>query len=207
MSMHDEKAIKTMKDFVEGTMDIETFKYEFDSNSIIKETLRNDPLCPKGTHYLLPDDKNVVRVLEKQNWLQKGDQLTVWGEIRKFLLRYNYPCVPTKYYEDRYSFLVDIQPNWLDITDEDFLNEQIVTKVPEGLSKTKRIQWCKARLKEMFRYDKSYPRWVQSPEWPILDGKPLVFKTQMMDKNDMERVDFVFYDPDTEAEHIVTQWY
>lgn len=204
---HDEKAIQIMKDFVEGKIDIKIFKHEFDNNVILKKTLEYDPLCPQGTYYLLPNDKNVIRFVEMQNWLRREGQLAVWGEIRRFLSRYNYAFTPTPYYENRYNFLLDIQPNWLDILDEDFLNEKIISKAPEGLTKTKRIAWCKAHIKELFRYEKSWPRWIQSPEWPILNGKPLVFKKQIKNRKDTERTDFVFYNPDTGEEHVVTQWY
>ena len=207
MTLHDEKAIKIMINFVEGKMDITSFKQEFDNNSIIKETLKNDPLCPKGTYYLLGEDKNIIRFLEKERWLHAGGQLSIWGEIERFLLRYNYDFVGTKSYKNKYGFLLDIQPNWLDILDEDFLNYQIISKAPEGLTKTEKTAWCKKRIKELFQYDKISPRWIQNPEWPIINGRPLVFRKQTTNKMGKDKVDFIFYNPDTEEEHIVTQWY
>ena len=207
MTLHDEKAIKIMINFVEGKIDITSFKQEFDNNIIIKETLKNDPLCPSGTYYLLDEDKNIIRFLKEEKWLQAGGQLSIWGEIERFLLRYNYDFVGTKSYENKYSFLLDIQPKWLDILCENFLNDQIISKAPEGLTKTEKIAWCKNRIKELFQYDKSLPRWIQNPEWPIINGRPLVFRKQTTNKMVKDKVDFIFYNPDTEEEHIVTQWY
>ena len=206
MLNHDEKAIEIMKDFVEGKIDIKTFKYEFDSNDMLRETLENDMLCPKDTNYLLPEDKNIIRYLEMKNWLKTGDQYGIWGEIKRFLSRYNYLFEPTKNYEDRYGFLLEIQPSWLDVLDEDFLNEQVISKVPDDLTKSQRVAWCKTRLKELFRCEKSWPRWIQNPDWPIINGIPLVFKKQIRDKKDEERVDFIFYNAGTGEEHIITQW-
>jgi len=205
MKKHNEKAIQVMKAFVEGEIDINAFKYEYDNSDIVKETLRNDPLCPRNTNYLLPGSKDIIEFLDTKDWMTIGGQLSIWGEIERFLSRYNYPYEPTMYYDDRYGFLLDIQPRWLDIRDEDFLNTQVISKAPEGLTKAKRIAWCKEKLKQLFRYEKSYPRWVQSPEWPILDGVPLVFKKQLNDKKDSEKVNFIFYNPDTMEEHVVTQ--
>ena len=207
MPSHDEKAIQIMQGFVEGTIDISAFKLEFDNNPAVKKTLADDPLCPQGTYYLLPEDKDIVRFLEERRWTTRSEQYGVWGEIRRFLSRYDYPFKPNEYYKERYNFLLDIQPRWLDITNEDFLNTQVIAKIPEGLTKAKRIQWCKARLKELFKYDKSPPRWIQSAEWPILEGKPLVFRKQINNIADNERVDYIFYCPETGEEHIVTQWY
>jgi len=207
MLNHDESAIQIMKNFVEGEMDIKVFKNEFDNNVIIKKTLQNDPLCPRNTYYLLPEDRDIIRLLEMQNWFKTKDQLTVWGEIKRFLLRYDYPFTPTMRYKDNFKFLLSIQPHWLDILENDFLNEQIISKIPDAQTKAKQIAWCKARLKELFRCDNNYPRWIQNPEWPILNGIPMVFKQQIKVKKDSERVDYVFYNPDTGKEHIITQWY
>ena len=206
MLSHDEKAIQLMRDFVEGKVDIETFKCEFDNNPVIKLALANDPLCPPNIFYPL-SYRNIVHFLEVTAWSKISEQCSVWRVIQGFLSRYSYPLSPTTHYVDRHVFLLNIQPSWLDITDDDFLSTHVISQIPEGLTKAKRIAWCKARLKELFRYDKSPPRWIQSAEWPILGGKPLVFRKQINNKADNERVDYIFYCPETGEEHIVTQWY
>ena len=75
------------------------------------------------------------------------------------------------------------------------------------MSKTKRVAWGKARIKELFKYDKTYPRWIQYPEWPIVNGKPLVFSHQKKAGKGDERVYYYFYDPDTKKETAITQMY
>ena len=64
-----------------------------------------------------------------------------------------------------------------------------------------------AELKKLFRYDKTYPRWVQDPEWPIVNGKPLVFSHQSKGKKGDERVYYYFYDPETQMETVIAQIY
>ncbi len=59
----------------------------------------------------------------------------------------------------------------------------------------------------MFKYDTKPPRWIQDPEWPIIDGKPLIFKSQTKEKLDDERVYYTFYNPETKEEQIVCQFY
>jgi tetratricopeptide (TPR) repeat protein len=202
---HDEKAIQIMTDFVEGKMDIKSFKNEFDNNAIIKKTLGYDPLFMGYSGF---EGKDIIRYLERRNLLRRGDQLGFWGGIEDFLSRCNYPFTPTQYYDERYGFLLNVQPSWV-IIEDDFLEEQIVSKIPDDLlTKAKRIAWCKAQIKELFRCDKSKPRWIQDVCWPILNGKPLVFKKQIKNTSGHnDGADFIFYNPDTGEEHIITQWY
>ena len=48
---------------------------------------------------------------------------------------------------------------------------------------------------------------IQSPEWPIVNGKPLVFRGQSKEKKYDERVFYYFYDPDTGEETVIEQMY
>ena len=98
-----------------------------------------------------------------------------------------------------------IQPDWLDVLDDSIL-QPIIDSIPAGLSKTKRIVMGKEKIRAMFRYDKTYPRWVQSPEWPIVDGKPLVFSHQEKVNGTDMFTKYYFYDPDTKKETVIEQF-
>jgi len=197
MTKHNIEAIKIMTDFVEGTMTIADFKIEFDYNPDIERALLNDP-----------NGKSIISSLKSENWLSASGQVNICGKISRFLFRYDYPCVPTKQYSEKFGFLLDIQPSWVDILDENFLHDNIISLIPQDIkSKTGRIKWCKERIKELFKYDSKPPRWVQSPEWLIVDGKPLVFKSQSKENKNDKCVNFYFYDPETIKEYVVTQYY
>jgi len=203
---HNSQAIRTMQEFVSGKMPIEAFKEEFCNNPAIKEALKNDPLLPEKL-FLYRDEKDLVAYLgERCNWNTRRGQVAIWGELEWFLERYGYSFEEFTYYWDRLVFLVEIQPNWLEIQDEDFLINEIISKVPEGLSEPKKKAWCKAKIKELFKYDKSPPRWASYADWPIVNGKPLVFKSQSKVGDD-DSVKYYFYDPDTKEETIVEQFY
>ena len=199
---HDVGAIRVMKDFVEGKMSIQEFKHQFDHNPLIKKTFSKYPNRPRkvecGYDYL-----SCISGLDIN---RRGDALCFYGFMEEFLRLNKYDCVTTEYYHQRYVFLIKIQPDWLDITDENFLDEQVLSKVPEGLTEPQKIAWCKARIKGLFRYDKSWPRWIQGPEWPIANGKPLVFRERTKAKNGDIRVYYIFYDPDTGDEIKVEQF-
>ena len=92
------------------------------------------------------------------------------------------------------------------IEDDEILNKYI-NEAPEGLKKTEKKKWIKNRVKQDFKYDKTPPRWVQDPEWPIVDGSPLVFKKQSKMTLEDERVFYTFYHPETKEETVVIQFY
>lgn len=108
-------------------------------------------------------------------------------------------------YSHNYDFLLDIQPTWLDI-DDDCILHQILDEIPKTLSKTQRVKLGKEKVKELFKYDKTYPRWIQNPEWPIAHGKPLVFSHQEKVKGDDCHNYYYFYDEDTKEETIIEQF-
>lgn len=64
------------------------------------------------------------------------------------------------------------------------LLKPLIESIPKDLSKTKRVAMGKEKIRALFRYDKSYPRWIQGAEWPIVNGKPLVFSHQERIKGD-----------------------
>ena len=80
--------------------------------------------------------------------------------------------------------------------------------MPDGLSKTKKIQYCKEKIKELFRWEKSRPQWLQNCEWPFAsNGKPMVFKEQKKKKEgDFLKYFYYFYDPETGETAVVEQY-
>ena len=101
--------------------------------------------------------------------------------------------------------MLDIQPSWVDCQDDSIL-EPIINSIPKDLSKTKRIAMGKEKIRALFRYDKTYPRWIQGAEWPIVNGKPLVFSHQERAKGEDWRVLYYLYDPYTKEQTVVEQF-
>ena len=210
--MDKEEAIEVMKSFASGQITAEEFWEKFKADETIKNILVKDeekweiPLALESGYnwsswaehiYKGPMNFQSYRETEHLHWI-----------IRKYILRNHMPFVFGTFYTDRYMFLVNIQPSWLDTDNEEFLKNEIVNKIPaEMKTKSQKIKWCRNKIKEYFRYDRSPPRWIQSSEWPILNGKPLVFKRQSKEGPSDEGVDFYFYDPDTKEETVVTQFY
>jgi len=210
--MDKREAIEVMKAFASGHITAEVFWEKFKADETIKDILVKDeekweiPIALESgrtwsswaSHiHGSPMNFQSYRETEHLHWI-----------VRKYIMRNHMPFKFGTFYTDRLMFLMDIQPSWLDIDDEEFLKNEIINKIPVDIAtKKERINWCRNKIKECFRYDKSPPRWIQNAEWPIVNGKPLVFKRQSKERPDDEQVDFYFYDPDTKQETVVTQFY
>ncbi len=83
------------------------------------------------------------------------------------------------------------------------LIEKIAMECPDDWSKVKKAKHIKTRIIEEFHVqDKKYPKWIQNPEWPFANGRPMKFvKTTVKYKNEWYQHHFV--DVDTGEERII----
>lgn len=200
---------KLILDYVEGRIAVEDFHVELLQNRKLQKLL-SKPLS-REYEYLRPYNYRVYNYLT-QDWLFTASR---WQSIparyglqailAKFLSHRHIHYEQYSKYEDDYVFLLKIQPSWLDIND-DGVFQQIMDAIPQDISKAQQIKIGKEKIKELFRYDKTYPRWLQSPEWPIVNGKPLVFSHQKRVEGDDMRTLYYFYDPDTHEQTVVDQF-
>ena len=198
-------AIQIMVHFVEGRIDILHFKDSFCNNSAIQTIL--DKHCRKQDN--IRYGREVIPFLKKLNVLSAINASFAFHTVRLCLEQDGIPFVATTFYDERLFFILDILPSWLNMQDETFIESEIINKIPAELkSKTARVKWCKERIKQFFRYDKTPPRWAQHSEWPIgKNGMPMVFKKQSKEDKNSELVKYYFYDPETNEEHTVEQFY
>ena len=211
-----------MRDFVEGRVTTQEFWKEYQENQLLQDILIKDKKRPKGVWDF--DEKTGKEVFYKNkpfdsdNYFAPERLLNV-VDISKLEHRYNLIEVVWRYFffrkeklklknpdAEKYLNLQKMLPAWLDIREEDLLLD-IYNSAPSNLTKADKLKYCKDKVKEIFRFDNKPPRWVQSPEWPIVNGKPLVFRKQSKETPEDERVFFYFYDPDTKKETIIEQLY
>ena len=201
--MEKEKIIREFVDFVEGTMDFETFWHNYQNNKDYYNLL--DDKKP-GMKYPKLKNQTINQNISIFSPNTSYGKAQICHDIFLFLQFYGISAEETQVYVKSFKFLMSIQPSYILVEDEYFLNK-IITQAPEGLKKSEKNKWIKNRIKEMFKYDVKPPRWIQDPEWPIINGKPLVFKSQTRQRIEDERVFYTFYDPDTLEETIITQFY
>lgn len=192
--------IKSLVDFVEGKTTIDEFKKVILNDSSIERFLKEDPTLKKETYigdntfdFIINEGEQ--RFGKKQGWERIGSQYNIQGAICQHLERKNIPFKATSMYKDRFNLMLDTQPNWLDIDEEFFYNE-ILLKAPDFKKKSELKKWIKNRVKELFKYASKPPRWIQNPDWLIIDGKPLVFLCQQDINNYFhdKAVVYVFFD-------------
>lgn len=189
-------SIKIMKDFVEGRICAEDFWNILKEDEVMKKILRRNKHLYACKVYF--EEIN----LEKTDVSKLSERIAIFRLIKYFLEKNNYKITPYNIEEKKYMFLSDIQPKWIDITDDELLIN-IVNSAPLGLSKEKNKQWCKSKIKELFKYDKKPPEWVQEPEWPIVNGEPLIFKHKTEDGS---KISYYFYNFKTQEEVEIIQY-
>lgn len=110
-----------------------------------------------------------------------------------------------KCYEDHYVFTLQTIPEYLcGGAAEDYITSVIVPQFSETMAKTTRRKAIRAAIKEAFVCaGKSYPRWIQSSEWPIgTDSIPMMYIRQ---KGYEHYTEYYFEDRTTHETSIVRQ--
>lgn len=196
-----EEAIQILKAFVSGEMDIEVFWKNFNTNRDILQILLDDPCRPNEDMLFY----SAERLMDRVDIHTISGASALYLAVKKYFLRNKIPTTYDTKYEEKEEFLIFIQPSWLDIP-EAFLQAEILSKMPQDISRPQQVKWCKARIKELFRYEKVPPRWWQNPEWPFnAAGKPMTFLYQKKPSKDDCRFLYHFQDPDSGKETIVEQ--
>ena len=200
--------IKLIIDFIEGKKPINEFKNDIENNVHLKDFLKKKVNNPSLSYY----NYNYYDYVHRQyrnikNWDIVYVRYNLQEMLRLHLSRLGYDFEVYQKYREDYIYILDIRPAWLGWGDDQGIFDKIIAEIPADLPKTKRIKLGREKIKELFKYDKTYPRWVQGAEWPIVDGKPLVFSHQKKAGRDDERVFYYFYDPETKEETVIMQLY
>lgn len=203
------KGFQPILDYVEGRMSITEFQFLFETDKSLQRTLKL-PMDKKYTGFR-DYNYNIFNFLKgyysykNKSW----NCISLRDRVQEILCVFldnqqiSYKRYPL--YMEEYRFLLQIQPDYIDCQDDSIL-QPIIDSIPKDLSKTKRIAMGKEKVKALFKYDKTYPRWLQEAEWPIVNGKPLVFSHQQKAKGGDIRTYYYFYDPDTKEQTVVEQF-
>lgn len=197
------KAQLIIKEFVEGNVTLDQFWETYINDTSIRKYIskNGDILAPYYSFFDV--DAEALRRIRLNNI---GIRVSIYHMCKLYLQVNKIECFPKNDDETKYNKLSSICPSWLQFDEE--LLSGVIKNAPKNLNKSNRIKWCKAEISNMFKVDKYYPEWLQNPEWPIVDGTPLVFRKQSHSVNDIytDRIKYYFYHPETDEETIVEQF-
>jgi hypothetical protein len=149
------------------------------------------------------------RLFNKQDRTTLGGLVNSEGIIGDFLQQAEISFRPAKRFGSAYSLTLKTVPDYLDPPLE-FMTEKILL-LDSDLSDTQKKKLIKERLKEYFKYVDKPPKWIQNPDWPIRDGKPLIFVGQLsIDAPELfhdKGAAYLFYDPANGEFETVAQFY
>lgn len=204
------KDFQPILDYVEGRMSITEFQRLFNTDRSLRKILKTR-ICTTWYIYLKDYHYNLLELFENnydyknKSWDTIVNRAGIQGYLILFLDDLHIEYKKYEKYDDDYEFLLKIQPDWIDCNYDNIL-QSVIDSIPKDLPKTKRIALGKEKIKALFKYDKTYPRWVQGAEWPIVNGKPLVFSHQEKAKGGDIRTYYYFYDEDTKEETVIEQF-
>ena len=200
--------LNTIIKFVEGDITIAEFMDQLKKELELQQYLReNMPKTLLRFRDIEISNNDIVDCFQKTFcWKKIGDALSIHYLVKTWLKENNILAKPTEIYSEKFGFLLDVKPDYINGEQAESLIDEIIQSVPETMSKTKRIKEIKAKIKEAFHVeDKKYPRWAQDTDWPFSKtGKPLKYLSR---KTDGDLVQHTFVDVDTGEETIVEEFY
>ena len=218
---------KYVIDFVEGHIKAKDFISHCEKNSEVLDWMQSivpaGKVCYKTTAYrddngyisvkkeVLPYDIKVVweQYLAQPGESDLGKQLNIHYEISRLMMEVfpNDGIKVDNTLHEQNTFLLSACPSYVggDAEVEEFLFK-VMSELPADLSKAKRIKLFKEKIKTLFHIeDRKYPAWLQEPEWPFSNGKPMRFVSQAS-KHRGELYEYTFEDVDTKEQKIIEQF-
>lgn len=162
-----DESLQTVLDFVEGRISGKEFEKKVYSDPLIERLLQDESLKWHNT-YIKNDPYHFLIGL---NYDDPSDVLNAQGAMELFLERKGIAFNRTTAHSQLHDLLLDAQPGWLYV-DTAYLQEHVLPEAG-GLQGKELKAWLGARLRELFRYHKKPPKWIQNPAWPITENGPM----------------------------------
>ena len=160
-----------IKEYVEGSLSPHNFQKELYYNKDIENILSEETQIPS---YIKTE--NLFYALLEIDLLCPSGELDSKSMLALFLEKRNISFVYNNSASKKYNLFLKIQPNWLSLNESYFqlIMEKYKNEKGKNLEKALKLQ-----IKNDFKFLKNRPKWLQSPEWPIINNKPLFFIGQI----------------------------
>ncbi|PQA97778.1 hypothetical protein B0A69_00100 [Chryseobacterium shigense] len=198
--------IQVLKDFVEGKISDQDFEQQLYTNSALEKLLSDSAINWHGTYL---QEATAFLYLIGQDYKNAEGRLNAHETVKLFLNKIGIQFVTSTKPTDDYDLLLSTQPKYIE-AEAGFIEKYIVPE-DTSLSKADRKQYIKQRYAELFKYQTKPPKWIQNPDWPIRNDKPLYFLGQLdIKKGDLfhdEGSIFLFIDAETGILETIKQLY
>lgn len=192
-------AIEIIKQFVEGAISPKVFEEKIYADPAVEALLRSENNLPA---YVTEPDLYTYTI--SQNYQNLESIYNVQTLLSTVLSKKNITHTVEKKYENLFNLTLKVQPKWLSLP-SDYLSKLVEER--KNLSSKELQAWLKEKIKIDFRYLKVPPKWLQSPAWPMVDGKPMVFLGQL-DISELSHDNaqaYLFFDEGKQSFYTVTQ--
>lgn len=193
--MEKNEIINTIKSFISGSLSIGQFKKICKSDQSFRNEIKHFKDMNIGDKF----DYDMLKMIDNCNWNNADQQFKIQIIFSDFLIDKNIKGFPkTDLYYEKACLYSDLVPDWLSDDAMEYVDENIIDKVPNDLSDKEKKKWIRKKIKETFKYEKRPPEFAQSGIWPKdEDGNFLVFRKQI---EDGEKVIYTFVNPNTKQE-------
>ncbi|MCO6548526.1 MAG: hypothetical protein J6583_12255 [Gilliamella sp.] len=165
-------SIDIIKSYLAGSLSPQDFQKELYYNKDIEDLLSEENQIPPYTSRY----KNAFLYLIEIDILLPSGELDSKDLLSKFLAKRNINFSLNNEHKKKYDLFMKIQPSWLNLTEPYFnlIMNKHRDKVGVELERALKLE-----IKKDFKFLKNRPKWLQSPNWPTVDNKPLIFIGQL----------------------------
>ena len=191
--------VANILDFVEGRTPPTEFATRFYDEPAFAELLEDEGGGPPP--YI---DAGTYVYVATRNLDEPEGALAAQGALSSWLTRHGVEHTQRSDLSSTYETALRAMPAWLDVRGEDLaaMLEEARERTGQDLE-----GWLKREFKRRFVSIGKPPRWVQSPEWPVIGARPMVFLGQLPIGDLLHDAGFVyvFIDPATSEVKTVLQ--
>ena len=190
-------AKKTMIMFAEGKITTYEFWNEFLNDKILRNIIYKDRKLPIKNKPFLYEDINLESLIDRSE---------IYRVVKVYFLRRGKKLNFYNSDSELYSCLLNIVPDYIDISC--WMIDNLVNK---SLFELKSKLWkndIRNRIKLLYTFEVFPPKWLQAPEWPIVNDKPCKFIKQTGNPNDIstDEIYYYFLDETNNQEIVVHQF-
>lgn len=201
------EALNFIISFCENRISFNEFWVIFTQKHHVRELLLNDMSnfhIYTFRHYIL--DLDHIKTIDVSNI---EIRLTIFRFLRNYLKSKNIDFCPFSPDEEIYNSICSVIPDWLEGQELNYFIK--LFHLSDGIYISNELkETFKRKIRDSFIYIDKPPKWLQSSEWPILNGVPMIFLNQSDEPDNPElessSITYTFVSNDKKEEKKVIQF-